>query len=275
MNRGPWLFLAALAVLGGCSSDSGSGNGEARACADDIAAGDWEIFGEPTPLFRSEGLVFDADGSLYVSAQDPRDDQVPNQLIEVSLDGSNQMVAEASSIHGLESDPMGILAAGIATANLLLFDVTDGSSEEIATGLGEPNFVVTTPWGTILVTDDRPEVGSILEVTWDGEVSVWNDEVPTPNGMVFSLDNSRLYVAATFEEEGLYELFFFLEEGEGWQKQEENVSREFMISYYCKMEINQQKFVDLRKGDKSFFVRKMRKNKRFQMPEEERKSIFL
>jgi sugar lactone lactonase YvrE len=120
------------------------------------------------------------------------------------LDGSNEMVAEATSIHGLESDPMGILAAGIDTANLLLFDVSDGSNDEIASGLGEPNFVVTTPWGSILVADDRPDVGSILEVTWDGEVSVWSDEVPTPNGMVFSLDGSTLYVAATFQEAGLW-----------------------------------------------------------------------
>jgi len=204
MNRGAWLFLSVLAALAGCSSDSGSG--DARTCASDIAPGDWEIFGQPTPLLGSEGIVFDANGSLYVSARDPGDDQVPDQLIEVFADGSRVTVAEAPSILGLESDPMGILGAGIATANLLLFDVANGGNEEIAAGLGEPNFVVTTPWGTILVSDDRPEEGSILEVTWEGEVSVWNDEVPTPNGLVFSLDGSTLYVAATFEEAGLWSI---------------------------------------------------------------------
>ena len=221
------LVFAALAAVAGCSSsDSGAGGsagtggnggdagaggaagggGDARACADDIDVGEVQVFGDPTPLVRSEGIVFDADGTLYVSAQDPGDAEVPDELIEVLLDGSNENVAEAPSILGLESDPMGILGAGIGTANLLLFDVSDGSNEEIATGLGEPNFVVTTPWGTILVSDDRPDVGSILEVTWDGEVSVWSDEVPTPNGMVFSLDGSTLYVAATFQEAGLWEI---------------------------------------------------------------------
>jgi sugar lactone lactonase YvrE len=220
MNKGPMLFLAALTAVVGCSSSdsdtSGSGGtagmggsagtggagGEARACAPDIEAGEVEMFGDPTPM-RTEGLVFDSDGTLYVSAQDQAG---PDQLLDVGADGSNQSVAEAESILGLESDARGILGAGIRTANLLLFDPSDGSSDEIATGLGEPNFIVTTPWDTILVSDDRPNEGSILEVTWEGDVSVWSDEVPTPNGMVFSLDGSTLYVAATFQEAGLWRI---------------------------------------------------------------------
>jgi DNA-binding beta-propeller fold protein YncE len=221
MNKCAMLLLVVLAALAGCSSDSGSagsggsagaggaggeGGGDASACASDIESGEVQVFGDPTPLVRSEGVVFDADGSLYVSAQDPGDDEVPDQLLEVMLDGSNQMVAEAPSILGLESDPMGILGAGIETANLLLIDPSDGGNEEIASELGDPNFVVTTPWGTILVSDDRPDVGAILEITWEGEVSTWSDGVPTPNGMVFSLDGSTLYVAATFEEAGLWSI---------------------------------------------------------------------
>ena len=220
MTKGTMLLLAALAALAGCSSSdsdsSGSGGaagmgggggnggggagGEMRACAADIEPGEVQMFGDRTPT-RTEGLVFDANGTLYVSAQDQ---DGPDQLLDVGVDGSNESVGEAESILGLESDARGILGAGIRTANLLLFDPSDGSSEEIATGLGEPNFVVTTPWDTILVSDDRPNVGSILEVTWEGDVSVWSDEVPTPNGMVFSLDGSTLYVAATFEEAGLW-----------------------------------------------------------------------
>jgi DNA-binding beta-propeller fold protein YncE len=221
MNKGAMLILAALAALAGCSSESGTagsggtaggggsggmGGSDARACATDIDVGEDRVFGDPTPLLRSEGITFDADGRLYVSAQDPGDDQEPDQLIEVMLDGSNDEVASAPSILGLESDARGILGAGIQTANLLLFDPTDWSDEEIATGLGEPNFVVTTPWGTILVSDDRPGEGSILEVTWEGDVTTWSDEVPTPNGMVFSLDGGTLYVAATFEEAGLWRI---------------------------------------------------------------------
>lgn len=209
MNNVAMLFLALLAALAGCSSgsggaggDGGIGGGQARSCATDISVGEVQMFGDPTPT-NTEGIVFGGDGALYVSAQDRSG---PDQLLDVAADGTYESVAEADSILGLESDERGILGAGIQTENLLLIDPSDGSNEEVATGLGEPNFVVTTPWGTILVSDDRPGVGSILEVTWDGEVSVWSDEVPTPNGMVFSLDGSWLYVAATFEEAGLWRI---------------------------------------------------------------------
>ena len=43
-------------------------------------------------------------------------------------------------------------------------------------------------------------------MTREGDVSVWSDEVPTPNGLVFSLDGSVLYAAATFQEPGLYRI---------------------------------------------------------------------
>jgi DNA-binding beta-propeller fold protein YncE len=215
MNKSMMLFLGALAATAGCSSESGTGGsggsggmggqgGSARACATDIAEGEVQAFGDPTPGTRTEGIVFDSDGTLYVSAQDlgPGLDQ----LLDVALDGSNEKVAEAESILGLESDARGILAASIDTGELLLIDPSDGMNEPVADGLGAPNFVVTTPWGTILVSDDSVGTGVIYEVTWDGAVSTWTDEVPTPNGMVFSLDGSTLYVAATFEETGLWRI---------------------------------------------------------------------
>ncbi|KPK53548.1 MAG: hypothetical protein AMJ63_06050 [Myxococcales bacterium SG8_38_1] len=202
MNKVAMLFLAALAAVAGCSSsDSGTG-GSTRVCASDIDLGEVQAFGGPTPT-TTEGLVFDADGTLYVSAQD---NDGPDQLLEVSLDGSNESVAEAESLLGLESHSSGILAAGIRTANLLLIDPSDGSNDEIATGLGEPNFVVNTPWGTTVLSDGQPGLGSILEVTSECAVSTWSDGVPTPNGMVFSLDGSTLYVAATFQEAGLWRI---------------------------------------------------------------------
>jgi len=77
-------------------------------------------------------------------------------------------------------------------------------SAAIADGLGAPNFVVTTPWGTTMVSDDSTGTDTIGEVTLDGDVSVWAQGVPTPNGMVFSLDNRTLCIAATFEGVGLW-----------------------------------------------------------------------
>ena len=85
-----------------------------------------------------------------------------------------------------------------------MIDPVTGTVEVIAEDLGDPNFVVTTPWDTILVSDDRVGENTIDEVTWDGVVTTWVEGVPTPNGMDFSLDETTLYVASTFEEPGLW-----------------------------------------------------------------------
>jgi gluconolactonase len=162
--------------------------------------GEVQPFAMPMPS-GTEGITFDAEGNLFVSAQiDDGDDQ----LLAVIEDGTFNVAAEAASILGLASHPNGIIGAGIRTGNLLLIDPVTGTSETIATDLGAPNFVVTTPWDTILVSDDTPDANTITEVTWDGEVSVWVEGVPTPNGMVFSVDEKTLYVAATFQDVGLW-----------------------------------------------------------------------
>ncbi|MGB5812356.1 MAG: SMP-30/gluconolactonase/LRE family protein [Polyangiales bacterium] len=169
-------------------------------CATDIEVGEVQAFGDDTE-FNTEGLTFDADGALFVSRRDGVND---DQLLQVMEDGTFEVVAEAESILGLASDRDGILAAGFTTGDLLLIDPATGSNEVIASDLGAPNFIVTTPWDTLLVSDDTFEEDTIDEVTRDGAVSTWVSGVPTPNGMVFSLDASVLYVATTFEEPGLW-----------------------------------------------------------------------
>lgn len=194
MNR--WLRLAGptLLILAGCASSPESEG----ACATDISVGEVQPFAMPTPT-RTEGITFDAAGKLFVSALvDGSDDQ----LLEIMSDGTNEVAAEAESILGIASHPTGIVAAGIATGDVLLIDPATGMSEVIAAVGGEPNFVVITPWDTILVSDDGEDNDvlreTIREVTFDGDVSVWVEGVPAPNGMVFSLDEEILYVAATF-----------------------------------------------------------------------------
>jgi hypothetical protein len=221
MNKCVILASAALAMLMGCGSSStgtagtggtagvggsagaggtGGAGGTARACATDIDVSEVQAFGPETPE-RTEGITFDAAGNLYVSALFAA---VDDQLLLVSTEGATETAAEAESILGLESHANGIIAAGIGTGELLLIDPTTGLSEPIATGLGSPNFVVTTPWDTMLVSDDNMGESTIDEVTWDGDVSSWSMGVPTPNGMVFSLDHRTLYVASTFEQPGLW-----------------------------------------------------------------------
>lgn len=197
-----WLMLIGVGVLvsAGCSSDPSATNGSMRSCATDIAVGEVQPFGDPVAT-RTEGITFDAAGTLFVSAiVDDGDDQ----LLRFLPDGSHEVVAESESILGLASDTAGILGAAIGTGELLLIDPATGVVAPIADGLGAANFVVTTPWGTTLVSDDLPGRDTIQEVTLDGDVSVWVEGVPTPNGMVFSLDNRTLYVATTFEGVGLW-----------------------------------------------------------------------
>ena len=182
----------------GCSS--GGSSAPARECASDIDEGEVQNFGDPTPT-RTEGITFDLDGELYVSALVMDD---PDQLLNVSLDGETSLSAESQSILGLATDARGILAAGIDTGEVLLIDPSDGSVDVITDELTAPNALVVTAWDTILVSDDSPGTDAIYEVTFDGEVSTWVTGVPTPNGLVFSLDGSFLYVATTFEEEGLW-----------------------------------------------------------------------
>lgn len=197
MNQCLILALAGAVLFAGCKSSSEA----ARGCATDIGVGEVQPFAMPMPS-GTEGITFDAEGNLFVSAQiDDGDDQV----LAVMEDGTFDVAAEAASILGLASHPNGIIGAGIGTGNLLLIDPVTGTTEIIATDLGEPNFVVTTPWDTILVSDDTsPGANRITEVTWDGDVSVWVEGVPTPNGMVFSLDKRTLYVASTFQDVGLW-----------------------------------------------------------------------
>ncbi|MGB5694239.1 MAG: SMP-30/gluconolactonase/LRE family protein [Polyangiales bacterium] len=191
-------ILVVSVMLTGCGESSSLE--PPRTCATDIVMGEVQAFGPPTPM-RTEGITFDANGNLFVSAIDSTAD---DQLLSIGTDGSSTLVAEAASILGLASDPNGILAAAIDTGELLLFDPSDGSSQVIAQDLGAPNFVITTPWDTFLVSDDTIGEAAIDEVTPEGATSTWVQGVPTPNGMVFSLDGRTLYVASTFEEPGLW-----------------------------------------------------------------------
>jgi len=195
------LFLGITSlVVAGCSSSSETSEGPGRSCADDIEVGEVQPFGDPVAT-RTEGITFDASGTLFVSALV---NDADDQLLQFSPDGTHEVVAESESILGLADHPTGILAAAIDTGELLLIDPASGGSTVVADELGAPNFVVSTPWGTTLVSDDTRGTSIIQEVTLDGVASVWSDEVPTPNGMVFSLDSRTLYVAATFDDVGLW-----------------------------------------------------------------------
>ena len=188
--------LSVVGLLSACSSDSGS----VAACATDIEVGEVQPFAEPTPT-GTEGIVFDIEGTLYVSAQDPTG---PDQLLQIANNGTNRSLVEWPSILGLARDSRGILGASIDRGEVLLIVRGVGVVEVLASGVGAPNFIVTTPWDTMLVSDSTPGRDIIYDVTFEGDVSEWVRGVPTPNGIVFSLDRTTLYVATTSEQPGLW-----------------------------------------------------------------------
>ena len=194
--RSYWLIGVCFLVAAGCDS----GAGDPAACAMDIEPGEVQPFADPTP-HPTEGIVFDLDGTLYVSAQDA---DGPDQLLIIDGNGTSRLLAEWPSILGLARDSRGILAASIDAGEVLLIVRGVAVVEVLASGLSAPNFIVTTPWDTMLVSDTAPGVDTIYDVTFEGVVSEWVRGVPAPNGMVFSLDGTFLYVAATFEEPGLW-----------------------------------------------------------------------
>lgn len=66
--------------------------------------------------------------------------------------------------------------------------------------IAKPNFLTPAPWGELLVSDDF----DTRIFAWDeGEVRVWAEDVPSPNGMGFAPGDDALWVASTFTEPGL------------------------------------------------------------------------
>ncbi|RJO74517.1 MAG: hypothetical protein C4523_00275 [Myxococcales bacterium] len=217
-TRMAWILAAALALLSipaGCSSDGGEaqtdgdemtdGDEEAEidedalpACWTDLAEG--EKIALADGLSGTEGITFDGKGKLYAASA--------TMLMEISPDGIQRDVAPFSKAVGIAAAEDGsILVCDFGPSDEV--DVRDGvlwrvSPEGDAQALSEgaianANFPVRTPWGSWLVSDDfAPE---IWEITDDGEATLWTNEIPSPNGMVFSADGKTLYVANTFDQD--------------------------------------------------------------------------
>lgn len=152
-------------------------------------------------LQGSEGIAFREDGRLFVSTK--------RSLLEVAPDGTTSVFAELVNPLGIASDAQGnLMVADFGETfkdgdlNGFLVRVSqDGGTERLAEGLiSNPNFVTRTPWGTYLVSDDL--VPEIWELTQEGDLALWSEQVSSPNGMVFSADGGTLFVASTFEDGG-------------------------------------------------------------------------
>jgi len=177
-----------LLFLVGCGSSPAEDTDEKPAVCGD--AGEVTVVADG--LDGTEGIAFSPDGRLFVS-EDTR-------VIEVFDDGSTAEIAAFPHAIGLawwgEALMVASFDTGEGVGGVFSLDVDTGVSSIFATDIDQANFLTVTPWDTLLVSDDFDV--RIFEVSSEGDVSVWLDNVQSPNGMAFSPDGSTLYVASTF-----------------------------------------------------------------------------
>lgn len=145
-------------------------------------------------LSGTEGVTFGEDGTLYVGEGD--------RVITVSAAGEVAELASVPAVVGLAWWGGAVWAAswedeaGEDAASLYELTPDGGSTRWPLAEPLKPNFLLPTPWGTLLVSDDFDT--RIFEVTDDGVATVWAEGLASPNGMGFSPDGGTLYVANTF-----------------------------------------------------------------------------
>lgn len=194
--------LASLVVVtaltlsqAGCNGSSGHG---AATCDTSTAPG--TVSTVATGVGPSEGIAF-LDGELYVSGG--------SGLRHVGTDGVTTPIANVPSSIGMvawngalyiasqsDGSPSGFCAP---TNHGVIWRVTSsGEATIFARGFISPNFLVVTPWNTLLVSDDCYTNKTIFEVDAEGNKSDWSDDVLSANGMGFDPAYGNLFVVNTF-----------------------------------------------------------------------------
>ncbi len=148
----------------------------------------------------SEGLAFNGEGDLYVTAN--------RALWQVFPDGQVRHVVDLYTNLGLASiGPRDLLAADFGPTNAFRQDRNDdgiiwritpeGKKEVLVEGFGDPNFILLRKDGSMLVTDDA--TSDIFVVGADRKPLLFSTAVNHPNGLALSDDGRSLYVAQIFK----------------------------------------------------------------------------
>ena len=169
---------------------------------DDASAASFPV--EPTlfvdePFAGCEGISFTGEGRLFATCN--------RALWEIGLDKSTRQVTELFSNLGTAAiGDRDILVADFGPTNAfrnernsdgIIWRVTpEGEKLEVATGIGDPNFIVVLQNGSYLVSDDA--TADIYLVGNDGVPKLFSTAVNHPNGLALSADGSTLYVAQIF-----------------------------------------------------------------------------
>lgn len=184
-------------------TETGGDTPDPQACWTDLGIGETEVFYSGFSD-GSEGVAFGADGQLYVTTIAAGEGTVWR------FDAEGNPEAFANLPYALGLAPLA--DGGFVVASLGLLQEPDGAvyrvdaqgevSELLGVGggIGSPNFVTMAPDGSALISDDVDT--RVFRVTMAGELSVVIENVPSPNGMAYSPDGSRFYVASTFTPQG-------------------------------------------------------------------------
>lgn len=191
--------LLFILVLAGCGDEHAWSGAPQPACLSNAAPGTVSVFAPN--VGPSEGIAF-LNGRLYIAGGDG--------VRVVGADGSATMLAPVPDTVGMvawhgalyaASDTDGTVPGAFCapTNHGVIWKVTpDGNSSVFARGFISPNFIVVTPWNTLLVSDDCRTNRTIYEVDAGGNTSVWSTGVTSANGMAFDPTRTNLYVANTF-----------------------------------------------------------------------------
>jgi sugar lactone lactonase YvrE len=147
----------------------------------------------------AEGLAFNGEGRLFMAAN--------RAIWEVLPDGGTRQVAGSASNLGLAAlgvrdilhadfGPLTWPRDGENDDGVVWRITPEGGKTAIARGIGDPNAIVVLPDGRLLVSDDF--TNNVYSVAAGGEVRVFTDAIPFPNGLALAPDGSALYVAQIF-----------------------------------------------------------------------------
>jgi len=151
------------------------------------------------PFNGCEGIAFNGEGRLFVTCN--------RSLWEIGPDGATRKVTELFSNLGIAAiGARDLLVADFGPTNAfqngrnsdgIVWRVSpDGDKHEVATGIGDPNFILVLENGSYLVSDDA--TADIYLVGEDGMPQLFSTAVNHPNGLALSADGKMLYVAQIF-----------------------------------------------------------------------------
>ncbi|HQZ12053.1 MAG TPA: SMP-30/gluconolactonase/LRE family protein [Devosia sp.] len=151
-----------------------------------------------------EGPVFDEVGNLYVV------DAPFGRILRVDADRQVRIVAEYDGTpNGLAIGHDGNVYIADRENGILRFEPGTGSVTEVVSrsrlepGFKGPNDLVFDTRGNLYFTDQgdtdlNDPTGRVFRLNTDGSLDRLLSNVPSPNGIALSPDETRLYVAVTF-----------------------------------------------------------------------------